>query len=305
MIAALLARLFSRKADKDEGYRVYTRRYDRVVTASQLNCVLGELNPFAEAALVESWSEYTHGMFAWKTRASFQMLDLATSWRNALSDAERADTLVSVLVDQSGSMRGPKMLMTAMATDILQSTLGGIGIPTEVLGFTTKSWRGGRPRVRWRLMGRPRNPGRLCELLHIVYKGADENRTGMDGWSFRYMLRPDLPKENVDGEALEWAVSRMRSRQEKRKILLVISDGAPVDDSTLTANSNTYLDDHLRDVITRLHTDGDIRLCAIGLGYDVNRYYSTSAKAEVPDDLPGALGQVMQAALIPAPHILN
>lgn len=278
-------------------YRIYTRRYDREVDAEELNSVLGPLDAKSQAALDEAWKEYGLGLAGWKTKCGFQMMDLATKLREGLSSSERSQTLVCVLIDQSGSMRGQKMLLAAMTVDTLQAGLAGIGIQSEVLGFTTIGWHGGRSRKRWNWLGRPSAPGRLCDLLHVVYKDAADERASTDGWAFREMLRPDLPKENVDGEALEWAASRMRTRAETRKVLVVISDGAPVDDSTLLANNPEYLSGHLRSVIGRLVADGDITLCALGLGHDVHDFYAISEKIEVPDDIFPAISRLIATAI--------
>jgi cobaltochelatase CobT len=146
-------------------------------------------------------------------------------------------------------------------------------------------------------MGRPPNPGRLCDLLHVVYKSADDERASTDGWDFHEMLRPDLPKENVDGEAIEWAVLRMRAWPKKNKVLLVISDGAPVDDSTIQANSAGYLPQHLRAVIADLIAVGDVKICALGLAHDVQEYYPIFERVEMPDDLPRAICSLFQRVI--------
>jgi cobaltochelatase CobT len=297
----LLSLFFGHRASSEnQGYRVFTRRYDRVVSAEQLSSVIGEPDSNSARALEQAWRQYQDGVGGWKTKAVLKLLDLTQTLRNTLSIQQRKNTLVTVLVDQSGSMRGPKMLMTAMATDILQAALGGIEIRCEVLGFTTVGWHGGRSRRLWRWGGRPRNPGRLCDLLHVIYKDGADERASTDGWNFRQMLRPDLPKENIDGEAIEWAASRLRIQAGQHKVLLVISDGAPVDDSTITDNDDGYLPRHLKSVIQSILAQGDIKICALGLGHYVDQYYEACERIEVPDDLPEALARLCQRVLVPS-----
>jgi cobaltochelatase CobT len=297
---ALLGFLFGQKAlPQSAEYKAFTRRYDRIVEATELSSVIGGLSPAAEHGLEQAWKQYQDGLGGWKTRATWKLLELSQTIRNSLTVQQRDETLVAILVDQSGSMRGPKILMTAMAADVLQATLGGIGIRCEVLGFTTVGWHGGRSRRMWRWIGRPRNPGRLCDLLHVIYKDGADERASTDGWQFRQMLRPDLPKENVDGEALEWAASRLRAYPQKQKILLIVSDGAPVDDSTIMANDVEYLPRHLRSVIQNIVARGDIKICALGLAHDVEQYYATCERIEVPDDLPEAIAVLCERVLVP------
>jgi len=280
-----------------EDYRLYTRRYDREVSAERLYSVLGPVNSLSKADRESVWQEYVHGLAALKARCGFQILELATQLREKLTPEGCSQTLVSILIDQSGSMRGPKMLLTAMAADVLQAGLSDIGIRSEVLGFTTVGWHGGRSRKRWNWLGRPARPGRLCDLLHVIYKDAADIRASTDGWAFHEMLRPDLPRENVDGEAVEWAVSRMRARPEMRKLLIVVSDGAPVDDSTLLENGPDYLSNHLKAVVAKLVADGDIYLGALGVGHDAGSYYPISENIEVPDDIFPALCRLITVTL--------
>ena len=208
-------------------YRVYTKAFDRTVSAEDIDSALGCLTAAQNAALDEAWALFQNGLVGWKTKVQLHALAAAEAVRRSTTDAERNDTVVSILVDQSGSMRGQKMLLAAASADIAQDFLRHLGCKVEVLGFTTASWRGGRARKRWLWRLRPRQPGRLCELLHIIYRSADDERSSEGGWNFRAMLRSDLPKENIDGEALEWAAQRLRSCPERRKILVVLSDGAP------------------------------------------------------------------------------
>ena len=273
--------------DTDD-YRVFTRSFDRVVTSAELDLVLGPLSPSHNAALEEAWAAFQTGLMAWRTKAHLMALDATERLRQCTTHEERADTVVSLLVDQSGSMRGQSMLLAAAAADIAQNFLGHLGCKVEVLGFTTVLWHGGRARRRWRWRLRPRRPGRLCELLHVIYRSADDNRASTGGWAFRAMLRPDLPKENVDGEAILWAASRLRFRPEKRKSS-VISDGAAVDDFTLLANDPDILERHLLDVVRALTAEQDVELLALGIGFDVSRYYPTSSEIQTADDLGTAL----------------
>jgi cobaltochelatase CobT len=171
-------------------------------------------------------------------------------------------------------------------------------VTVEVLGFTTATWKGGRSRARWLREGRPYRPGRLCDLLHIVYRSPDDPRASSGGWTFKPMLRPDLLKENVDGEAVTWAASRLLARERPRKLLLAISDGAPVDDSTLMANGPSILDDHLRSVLAEIDRAGRIRTAAVGIGFDVSRYYAVSATVTTPDDLGGAAIVLLERTLL-------
>jgi len=203
-------------------------------------------------------------------------------------ETEFRDTIVTLLIDNSGSMRGRPITVAAMSADILARTLERCGVKVEILGFTTRAWKGGQARERWLADGKPANPGRLNDLRHIVYKPADAP------WrrarkSLGLMLREGLLKENIDGEALLWAHSRMVHRPEQRKILMVISDGAPVDDSTLSVNPGNYLERHLREVIKTLEQRKDVELTAIGIGHDVTRYYSRAVTIMDAEQLGGTM----------------
>ncbi len=187
-------------------------------------------------------------------------------------DTEFRDTVVTILIDNSGSMRGRPIMVAAVCADILARTLERCGVKTEILGFTTRAWKGGSSREDWLKAGKPAQPGRLNDLRHIIYKAADAP------WrrarrNLGLMMREGLLKENIDGEALMWAHQRMLGRPEARRILMVISDGAPVDDSTLSVNSGHYLERHLRDVIAEIEGKSPVQLIAIGIGHDVTRYY--------------------------------
>ncbi len=203
-------------------------------------------------------------------------------------DTEFRDTSVSLLVDSSGSMRGRSMTVAAICADIISTTLERCNVKTEVLGFTTKQWKGGESRKLWMENGKPENPGRLNDIRHIIFKSADTPwRRGQK--NFGLMLREGLLKENVDGEALIWAHDRLARRTEQRKILMVISDGAPVDDSTLSTNPTNFLDLHLRQVIHSIETKSDINLIAIGIGHDVTRYYKNAVTIHRAEELGGAM----------------
>ncbi len=199
-------------------------------------------------------------------------------------EVEFKDTVVSLLIDNSGSMRGRPITVAALCSDILARTLERCLIKTEILGFTTKAWKGGKSREKWIQNGKPANPGRLNDLRHIVYKSADapwrrsKKNLGL-------LLREGILKENVDGEALLWAYNRLKFTNEKRKILIVISDGAPVDDSTLSVNPGNYLEKNLRDIINKIENKNEIELIAIGIGHDVSRYYSKAVTIMDVDQL--------------------
>ena len=194
------------------------------------------------------------------------------------------DTIVSLLIDNSGSMRGRSISLAAICTDIIGSTLERCQIKTEVLGFTTKNWKGGDSKQKWIKQGSQMNPGRLNDIRHIIYKSAD-NSWRRARKHFGTMLREGLLKENIDGEALIWSHERLISRNEDRRILIVISDGAPVDDSTLSANNEEYLDNHLKKVIFEIENDSPIELQAIGIGHDVTKYYKNAITINRAEEL--------------------
>jgi cobaltochelatase CobT len=203
-------------------------------------------------------------------------------------DTEFRDTVVTLLIDNSGSMRGRPISIAAISADIMARTLERCGVKTEILGFTTRAWKGGQSREAWLAAGRPPGPGRLNDLRHILYKAADEP------WrrarkSLGLMMREGLLKENIDGEALLWAHNRLIGRPEERKILMVISDGAPVDDSTLSVNHGAYLERHLRQVISWIEGKSPVELCAIGIGHDVTRYYAKAVTIMDAEQLGGTM----------------
>jgi cobaltochelatase CobT len=209
-------------------------------------------------------------------------------------DTEFRDTVVSLLIDNSGSMRGRPIMVAAVCADILARTLERCGVKVEILGFTTRAWKGGASRDDWLKAGKPPSPGRLNDLRHIVYKGADSP------WrrarkNLGLMMREGLLKENIDGEALLWAHGRLIGRSEQRRILMVISDGAPVDDSTLSVNSGHYLERHLRRVIAEIESRSPVELIAIGIGHDVTRYYRRAVTIVDVEQLGGAMTEQLAA----------
>jgi len=213
-------------------------------------------------------------------------------------DLDFKDTIVTLLIDNSGSMRGRPITIAAICADILSRTLERCSVKVEILGFTTKNWKGGKSRELWNKSDKPKKPGRLNDLRHIIYKAADtrwrqaKNNLGL-------MLKEGLLKENIDGEAISWAFNRIKKRKEKRKILMVISDGAPVDDSTLSVNSGDFLEKHLKKVVKFVETQSDVEILAIGIGHDVSRYYDKAIKItdvhELGDVMISQLGGLFQS----------
>jgi len=203
-------------------------------------------------------------------------------------EIEFKDTIVTLLIDNSGSMRGRPISVAAICADILSRTLERCSVKVEILGFTTKNWKGGNSREKWNLENKPKNPGRLNDLRHIIYKSADKPWR-QSKKNLGLMLKEGLLKENIDGEALLWAFKRIAARKEERKILMVISDGAPVDDSTLSVNSGDYLEKHLKQTVKWIEENTNIEILAVGIGHDVTRYYKKAIKiADVQE-----LGDVM------------
>ena len=202
------------------------------------------------------------------------------------------DTIVTLLIDNSGSMRGRPITIAALCADILSRTLERCSVKVEILGFTTKNWKGGKSREEWNKNNKPKNPGRLNDLRHIIYKSADTHWR-LSKKNIGLMLKEGLLKENIDGEAITWAYNRLKKRKEERKILMVISDGAPVDDSTLSVNSGDFLEKHLKKMVKFIEDKSDIEILAIGIGHDVSRYYNKAIKiADVQE-----LGDVMISQL--------
>ncbi|MEM0977678.1 MAG: cobaltochelatase subunit CobT [Pseudomonadota bacterium] len=217
------------------------------------------------------------------------------------NDTEFRDTIVTLLLDNSGSMRGRPISIAAICADVLARTLERCQVKCEILGFTTRAWKGGKAREDWLAAGRPQNPGRLNDLRHIIYKSADAP------WrrarpNLGLMMKEGLLKENIDGEALEWAHRRMLVRPEARRILMVISDGAPVDDSTLSVNAANYLEKHLRDVIAMIERRNAVELIAIGIGHDVTRYYERAVTITDAEQLAGAITEQLAGLFDTSPR---
>jgi len=187
------------------------------------------------------------------------------------------DTIVTLLIDNSGSMRGRPITIAALCADILSRTLERCHVKVEILGFTTKNWKGGKSREEWNKSNKPKNPGRLNDLRHIIYKSADTHWR-QSKKNLGLMLKEGLLKENIDGEAISWAYNRLTKRKEERKILMVISDGAPVDDSTLSSNTGNFLEKHLKNTVKFIESKSNIEILAIGIGHDVSRYYNKAIK---------------------------
>ncbi|MGF1550026.1 MAG: cobaltochelatase subunit CobT [Sphingomonadaceae bacterium] len=301
------------------GYRVFTTRFDEVVDAGEL-CdeeELKRLRAYLDQQLVHLQGTVTKlanrlqrrlmakQARSWDFDQDEGLLDAARLARvvvnpvHSLSykierDTDFRDTVVSLLIDNSGSMRGRPISIAAISADILAHTLERCGVRTEILGFTTRAWKGGQSRELWLASDRPPNPGRLNDLRHIVYKRADEpwrrakRKLGL-------MMREGLLKENIDGEALLWAHHRLVGCPEERRILMVISDGAPVDDSTLSVNGGAYLEKHLRQVIGWIERRSPVELVAIGIGHDVTRYYNRAVTIMDAEQLGGTMIEQLAA----------
>ena len=278
-------------------YMVYSNKYDEIITAQDL-CEDEELNRLRKyldqqlksfQTIISRLANRLQRKLLAKQNRSWEfnieegLLDTSRLTRvitdpfYSLSfkkekDTDFKDTVVSLLIDNSGSMRGRPITVAAMSADILARTLEKCGVKVEILGFTTKAWKGGKSRESWMQNNKPPSPGRLNDLRHIIYKAEDEpwRRSKKN---LGLMMREGLLKENIDGEALLWAHKRLQNRYEARKILMVISDGAPVDDSTLSVNSGNYLEKHLRGAINWIENKSDVQLLAVGIGHDVTRYY--------------------------------
>lgn len=280
--------------DPKRPYHVYTREFDVEIEVAALDAFFATI-----ADPDRRWAK----RFPEVDPAQLYDLETELCARRAnnqlkppLSCADEA--VVTLLVDHSGSMRGEPVLFAARAALVASDLLNGMGAKLEVLGFTTARWKGGRSREKWLRDGRPPYPRRLNDLLHIIYCSAGETLTARDCAA---MLRPDILKENVDGEAIVWAASRLRRRKEQRKFLIVLSDGAPVDDSTLMENGDGYLHHHLPELISEIDSVGDIRLAAIGIGHRVERYYKQSITIDSPEELEQAVVQLI-TQLLAAPH---
>lgn len=298
---------------EDDSYHIYTKQYDEIVSANdlcdpeeldylrqqldqQLLYVQNVVSRLANRLQRKLMAQQTRG---WNFNQEEGLLDASRLTRvitnpgQPLSykqekEMEFRDTVVTLLIDNSGSMRGKPISIAAMCGDILARTLERCSVKVEILGFTTRAWKGGHSREKWLSDGKPNDPGRLNDLRHIIYKSADQpwrhSRRNLG-----LMLQEGLLKENIDGEALYWAWQRLRFRPERRKILMVISDGAPVDDSTLSANNPEYLEQHLRRMIMQIEAQKNIELTAIGIGHDVTRYYRRAVTITDSEQLGGTM----------------
>jgi cobaltochelatase CobT len=299
--------------DKHNDYKVFTREFDEIVEATDLcdDAELERLRGFLDKQLANLQgvvgrlaNRLQRRLMAQQNRSwlfdleeghldSAKLVRVVIDPTQPLSfkterDTNFRDTVVSLIIDNSGSMRGRPITVAATCADILARTLERCGVKVEILGFTTKAWKGGQSREAWLDRGKPAQPGRLNDLRHIVYKSADAP------WrrarrNLGLMMREGLLKENIDGEALMWAHQRMLGRPEQRKILMVISDGAPVDDSTLSVNPGNYLEHHLRAVIDEIENRSPVELIAIGIGHDVTRYYQRAVTIVDAEELAGAM----------------
>ncbi len=306
-------------SDADPNYEVFSQKHDEIVTAEEL-CEPEELERLRDyldkqleplkGAASRLANRLQRRLMAQQSRAwefdreegildAGRLARVVANPTTPLSfkvekDAEFRDTVVSLLIDNSGSMRGRPISIAAISADVLARTLERCQVKVEILGFTTRAWKGGQSREDWLHQGRPANPGRLNDLRHIIYKPADAP------WrrarrNLGLMMREGLLKENIDGEALEWAYRRLAGRPEQRRILMVISDGAPVDDSTLSVNPSTYLERHLRDVIEMVEKKGNVELLAIGIGHDVTRYYKRAVTITDAEQLAGTITEQLAA----------
>ncbi|HEX8302457.1 cobaltochelatase CobT-related protein [Sphingomonas sp.] len=268
----------------EEPYRIFTRAYDVELAALDIPEKLRSISPDRR-----EWCD-EQGV-AWQKaqdQASHFITDQipTNDAIRAVLGSDAASFAVTFLIDQSGSMKGKPICAVAASVSAVQSALAAAGASTEVLGFSTAGWRGGFARDKWLRSGRPRRPGRLCALLHVIYKSAGETE-----WleqSKRAMLHPDLLRENIDGEALDWAASRLAALPHAHKLLIVMSDGAPVDDSTLMENGPSYLWRDMLRAISQIQNGGIMTLGALGIGYAVDRIYPYSREGDV-DTLPAAL----------------
>ena len=304
---------FDPTLDQPRIYAPYTREFDEVVPAEEL-CDAEELARLRrhldqqlanlQGVVTRLANRLQRRLMAQQTRSwdfdleeglldSARLARIVANPTHSLSykqekSTEFRDTVVTLLIDNSGSMRGRPITVAAMCADILSRTLERCAVKTEVLGFTTRAWKGGQAREKWSAEGKPPSPGRLNDLRHIIYKEADAPLRRARK-NLGLMLREGILKENIDGEALLWAHDRLIARSEERRILMVISDGAPVDDSTLSVNPGNYLERHLRDVIKMIEERSPVQLVAIGIGHDVTRYYRRAVTIFDADQLAGAM----------------
>jgi len=287
---------------EDKEYKIFTSQFDEITMAENLESKeeIIKLRKSLDQQLVSFQDLITKlanklqrqllakQNRAWEFNLEEGLLDSSKLTRiimdpyNSLSfkkekDLDFKDTVVTLLIDNSGSMRGRPITIAAICADILSRTLERCSVKVEILGFTTKNWKGGKSREEWNKNNKPKNPGRLNDLRHIIYKSADIHWR-QSKRNLGLMLKEGLLKENIDGEAISWAFNRLKKRKEERKILMVISDGAPVDDSTLSVNSGNFLEKHLKNIVKFIESKSEIEILAIGIGHDVSRYYNKAIK---------------------------
>ena len=287
---------------EDKEYKIFTSQFDEITMAENLESKeeIIKLRKSLDQQLVSFQNLITKlanklqrqllakQNRAWEFNLEEGLLDSSKLTRiimdpyNSLSfkkekDLDFKDTVVTLLIDNSGSMRGRPITIAAICADILSRTLERCSVKVEILGFTTKNWKGGKSREEWNKNNKPKNPGRLNDLRHIIYKSADIHWR-QSKRNLGLMLKEGLLKENIDGEAISWAFNRLKKRKEERKILMVISDGAPVDDSTLSVNSGDFLEKHLKKIVKFIESKSEIEILAIGIGHDVSRYYNKAIK---------------------------
>ncbi len=286
----------------DKEYNIYTSKFDEIAKAetletneeiSKLRKTLDQQLTNFQDLITKLANKLQRQLLAKQNRAwefdleeglldSSKLTRVIIDPQNSLSfkkekDLEFKDTVVSLLIDNSGSMRGRPITIAAICADILSRTLERCSVKVEILGFTTKNWKGGKSREEWNKNNKPKNVGRLNDLLHIIYKSAD-TQWRRSKKNLGLMLKEGLLKENIDGEAILWAFNRLKKRKEERKIMMIISDGAPVDDSTLSINSGDFLEKHLKKIVKFIENKSDIEILAIGIGHDVSRYYKKAIK---------------------------
>ena len=266
--------------DRDS-YQIFTKQHDRTIVPSQIDDIVGTRD---RAEWLIYAKKYDQIASSWMGTANLETVNVLDQTLERFGREWTRKTVACLLVDHSGSLRGQKAVVVCSAIQVLADFFTRLGLPYEILGFTTKSWRGGSSRKDWRYGSKPKNPGRLCDLLHIVYRDADSDVPGAP-WSIRNLLRDSLLKENVDGEALQWAAERLNARAEPIKVILVISDGAPVDDSTLLANGPNILMEHLKSVISDVTEDQSFTLGAVGIDYDVSDFYDRCISLQTTDEL--------------------
>jgi cobaltochelatase CobT len=285
-------------SSEDGGYRVFTKAFDETVNASDLPGLLQKQSPMQAKSFEEAVRRLESEFSAERITIGAAAARLVRDLQGRLTEKQRARSVVSFLIDHSGSMQGLRMLSALLAVEAAVDVLANVAIDTEILGFTTSSWQGGMARRAWLRAGRPPNPGRLCDIRHIVYGAAD--RPGRMPWDLRLALRPDLLRENIDGEALEWAGSRLDPSRWDRRVICVISDGAPVDDSTLDANEDgNLLLRHLEATERRLRSAG-IVVGFLSIGREHVREPELHERAAEPEAAGLSLLKLVRRALIPS-----